>query len=62
MGILTDPFTPPPGAYAAEPFTVREIDAHPDAARLWATVQAMRAEHEDVADELREQVRSWRGQ
>lgn len=61
MRLLTDPSTPPPEAYRAEPFTVSEIDAHPDAARLWATVQAMRAEHEEIADDLQEQIRSWRG-
>lgn len=33
---------PTPGALTAEPFTAVEIDAHPDADRIWATILAMR--------------------
>lgn len=35
--------TPPVSAYRAEPFTIAELDAHPDAGRIWATLQAMKA-------------------
>lgn len=31
-----------PGAYAAEPLTATEIDAHPDRDRIWATILKMR--------------------
>ncbi len=34
---------PPVSAYSAEPFTIAEMDAHPDAARIWATIEAMKA-------------------
>ena len=33
--------SPPPEAYRAQPMTVAELDAHPDAARLWATIKAI---------------------
>lgn len=29
-------------AYGARPFTVEELDAHPDKARIWATIVQMR--------------------
>jgi hypothetical protein len=32
----------PTSAVRAEPMTTAEIDAHPDSARIWATVQAIR--------------------
>lgn len=48
MSLLTSPATPPAIAYGAEPFTVAEIDSHPDAARLWATVKEMREEAESL--------------
>ena len=31
-------------AYRAEPMTTSEIDAHPDRARIWATIHAVRGE------------------
>lgn len=45
--------SPVVGAYRAKPFSVAEIDAHSDAARLWATISAMR---EDVAEDVERQV------
>ncbi len=51
MGLLDEAISPPASAYGAEPYTVAEIDAHPDCARLWATIRALRAEHEAVADD-----------
>lgn len=33
-------------AHSAEPLTVPEIDAHPDALRIWATIIKIREEHE----------------
>ena len=36
------PASIPASAYCAEPLTTIEIDAHPDAARIWATIEAQR--------------------
>lgn len=36
--------SPTPSAWVAQPMTACEIDAHPDAARIWATVMALRSE------------------
>ena len=35
---------PTPGAYAAKPLSILEIDNHPDADRIWATLMAIRAD------------------
>lgn len=51
MSLLDATISPPASAYGAEPLTVAEIDAHPDAARIWATIRALRAEHEAVCDD-----------
>lgn len=32
---------PPIGSYGKPPMTVEEIDAHPDADRIWATLAAI---------------------
>lgn len=48
MGLLDDTAQPPAAALAAEPFTLLEIDAHPDANRIWATILALRAEAEPL--------------
>jgi len=40
---------PPCSAYGAEPWSVEEVDAHPDRDRLWATIVRVR-------DEMREEV------
>lgn len=32
----------PPGAYVAEPLSPAEIDAHPDADRIWRTIKEVR--------------------
>lgn len=40
-------------AYRAEPMTTSEIDAHPDRARIWATIEAFRqsvTEAEEAAE------------
>jgi hypothetical protein len=42
---------PTPGAYAAEPLSASEIDAHPDADRIWATLMAVREVCEQSYDE-----------
>jgi len=36
--------SPPVEAYRARPYDVSQLDTHPDAARLWATVVALREE------------------
>lgn len=46
MGLLDCSASPPPAALVADPLTIAEIDAHPDSARLWATILAMREEHD----------------
>lgn len=51
MGLLDDSASIPAVAYGAAPFSVAELDAHPDRARLWATVAAMRAEHQAVCED-----------
>lgn len=35
-----------PGAYRVAPLSIGEIDAHPDADRIWATVAQIRADAE----------------
>lgn len=54
MGLLTDPNSPPPAALRSEPMTLAEIDAHPDSARIWATIISLRAEAETLTDEAYE--------
>lgn len=51
MGLLDRTNSPPPAALRAEPMTVAEIDAHPDGARIWATIGALREDHEAVCDD-----------
>ncbi len=43
--------TPPVSAYRAKPFTIAEMDAHPDAGRIWATIEAMKGHVETAVDE-----------
>lgn len=38
------------GASRVQPMTIDEIDAHPDAARIWATIIALRDAFEDDED------------
>lgn len=52
MGLLDDAISPPASAYGAEPFTVAELDAHPDRDRIWATLRALRAEHEAAVEDV----------
>ena len=47
--ILTS--SPTPGAWRAQPMSVSEIDAHPDADRIWATIKALREVNEEAADQ-----------
>jgi hypothetical protein len=42
---------PTPGAYTAEPLSASEIDAHPDADRIWATLMAVRGACEQSYEE-----------
>ena len=42
--------TPTPGATLARPFTDVEIDAHPDADRLWATILSLTNAVDDAVD------------
>jgi hypothetical protein len=51
MTLLSPRPAPPPEAYRAKPLSVAEIDAHPDGARIWATVLAMRDEHDKGREE-----------
>ena len=37
-------------AALARPFDPHEIDEHPDARRIWATIRAMQGEHADAID------------
>ena len=46
----------PVGAFKCEPMTVNEIDAHPDADRIWATVAALRSCVDAAEDEMRERA------
>ena len=55
MSLLDDTISPPVSAYSAEPLSVEEIDAHPDAARIWATIRALRAEHEAAVEQAYEE-------
>lgn len=50
MSLLDDSFSIPAKAYGAEPFSIAEMDAHPDSARIWATIRVIRAEHEGLCD------------
>ena len=56
MTLLTDPARATPGAYAADPLNADEIDALPNADRVWATILAMRAEHEEVSEDYEAQL------
>jgi hypothetical protein len=51
MTLLNEEIAPSPRAYGAEPFSVLEIDRHPDKDRIWATILAMRAGHGTAIDE-----------
>lgn len=42
---------PPLGALHAEPFEAGEIDAHPDADRIWATIEQVKREMADDLDQ-----------
>lgn len=46
--------SPTVGAYRCLPFSTDEIDAHPDADRIWATIVAIRASMEADAEEAYE--------
>lgn len=50
--------SPPPEALCAEPFSVSELDAHPDAVRLWATVCHVREEAGRDAEEDAQEMQS----
>lgn len=49
MTHLTDA-QPPVSAIHDDPFSAGEIDAHPDRDRIWATIQAVKAEMADEDD------------
>ncbi len=38
-------------AWRAEPLSIAEIDAHPDSARIWATIKEMQGAVEDARQE-----------
>lgn len=42
-------------AYRVEPLSIAEIDAHPDSARIWATIRAMQGVVEDIREEAQEE-------
>ena len=48
-----DPVVQPPStAYRAEPLEPGEIDKLPDAARVWATIMAMREAHDAALEDF----------
>lgn len=50
--------SPPACAFGAEPLSADEIDAHPDSARIWATIMSLREDFwSAVEDEARIQAR-----
>lgn len=53
MTWLDDRPDPPMAAHSAAPLTPQEIDAHPDANRIWATIIEIREEHETLIDEVK---------
>jgi hypothetical protein len=69
---MTDLLTASPsvGSWFHSPMTIAEIDAHPDADRIWATIEAMQNHveneierreeviREDAADDERDKCRS----
>ena len=56
---MTDLLTASPsvGSWRHSPMTIAEIDAHPDADRIWATIAAMRKHVEDEIERQREEIR-----
>lgn len=50
LSLLSHRIRPMPAAYSAAPFTAAELDAHPDGARFWATILAMRDDHSGGRD------------
>lgn len=51
--------SPSIGSIHAQPMTAAEIDAHPDGDRIWATITALRDEHqEDFDDAVNDEVKS----
>ena len=50
-------YTPPVSAYGARPYTIEELDAHPDADRIWATLRAVRDADDLAADKLEDDYR-----
>lgn len=51
IDLLTGENRPPVGAYVAEPFSLSEIDTHPESDRIWATIMRMRETHQNAFDE-----------
>lgn len=52
ISLLAHRVWPTPGAFKAAPLTADEIDQHPDADRIWATIMKMREEasqHHDLS-------------
>ena len=45
-------------SYRCDPMTTAEIDAHPDRARIWATVAALRTELEGDAVQDADEIRT----
>lgn len=50
LDILTA--SPCVAAYRVEPLSIAEIDAHPDSARIWATIKAMQGAVDDARQEM----------
>lgn len=50
MSLLSFRTSLPAAAYGAQPMTTDEIDAHPDSARIWATIAQIRQEHSRSGD------------
>jgi hypothetical protein len=49
-GLLEGP-SAPVSAYRAQPYGAAELDAHPDRDRIWATILALREEHDGTEGE-----------
>jgi hypothetical protein len=53
---MTELLTVTPRDMGAEPFRVEEIDAHPDARRIWASILAVREAMEGEQERTNEEA------
>lgn len=74
LSFLSDRMDPPIEAYSETPFTVSELDNHPQRGKLWATILEIRKDHlsrlsdaesseiDDLAKEHEEHLEELRGE